>query len=340
MKKLERTLEYKSGKIKLLYIDKEYPDFKHFKIECDDEYPRNMTIRAVTGWKYFDPGFDLCWEDSYIPFDELESKFRYNITIQFDKKTYLFKDFIFGTVLYDDYDAHIYDRYRRYYLCTDSDFSINKFEVMGFIKDLFEYQKNNIDGQFNEPIIIHMIESDINIEIRKKKKEERERKQQILLEQEKELESRYVSSLSISSGNIDLIRKSKKRVKGARLYNNDTYIEMLLDYIDNDPEKDLVFTIKSPDIKLDKDKKYTVTIKHKRRRRMRSLYIKASSSFIVIPDYENPNNQILYVNINGIKRRKGNIRRIINRVTRLSNDVGNKNLHFDSPFELRIYESK
>ena len=83
---------------------------------------------------------------------------------------------------------------------------------MRFIKDLFEYQKNNIDGQFNEPIIIHMIESDINIEIRKKKKEEKERKLQIMLEKEKELESRYVSSLLINSGNIDLYRKSKKQI--------------------------------------------------------------------------------------------------------------------------------
>ena len=146
MRKLERTLEYKSGKIKLLYIDKEYPDFKHFKIECDDEYPRNMTIRAVTGWKYFDPGFDLCWEDSYIPFDELESKFRYNITIQFDKKTYLFKDFIFGTVLYDDYDAHIYDRYRRYYLCTDSDFSINKQRYTGVVFDDFSLVYEDVES--------------------------------------------------------------------------------------------------------------------------------------------------------------------------------------------------
>ena len=340
MEKLERTLEYKSGKIKLLYIDKEYPDFKHFKIECDDDYPRNMTIRAVTGWKYYEPGFDLCWEDSYISFN-YGDEYRYDVDIHFNKEIYTFKNCIFGMVTYDN-DRHIYDYYQRYYLCICyEDFSINEHEIMRFIKDLYDYQNKNDDGQFNEPIIIHMIESDINIEIRKKKKEEKERKLQIIIEKEKELESRYVSSLLINSGNIDLYRKSKKQIKGARLYNDNTYIEVLLERIDNDPEKDLIFTIKSPDIKLDKNKKYTVAFKYKNRRRdTGSIYVKASSSFKVISDYENPDNQVLYVNIEGIRKRRRNIKRIINRVKYLNKDAGTKNLHFDSPFELRIYESK
>lgn len=329
LEKQELTLTYNSGEIGMIDRIKNDPICKSIRIFNQEEYPRDLTIKTFTN------GIEFKWSDLYSNFD-YNKDYLFDVSIQFNGKTYSFPNCEFY------YDMSLYMKMYGTYMSlsqVDSSKECRK-EIKRLISDINKYRESHENGDFDIPFTFYAIEQDINIEIRKKQEEKRQQRFQILLEKEKEFESRYVSSLSISSGNIDLTRKSKKRIKGARLYNDDTYIEMLLDYIDNDPEKDLIFTIKSPDIKLDKDKKYTVAIKRKRRRHTGSLYIKASSSFTVISDYDNLNNQILYVNINGIKRRKGNIRRIINRVARLTNDTGSKNLHFDSPFELRIYESK
>ena len=330
LEKQELTLTYNSGEIGIIDRIKNDPICKSIRIFNQEEYPRDLIIKTFTN------GIEFKWSDLYSKFD-YNKDYLFDVSIQFNNEIYNFPNCEFY------YNISLYmQMYGTYMTLSQVDSSKEcRKEIKRLISDINKYRESHENGDFDIPFTFYAIEQDINIKIREKEEEKRQQRFQILLEKEKEFESRYISSLSISSGNIDLIRKSKKRIKGARLYNDGTYIEMLLDHIDNDPEKDLIFTIKSPDIKLDKDKKYTVAIKRKYRRRgTGSLYVKASSSFRVMADYENSNNQILYVNINGIKRRKGNIRRIINRVARLTNDTGSKNLHFDSLFELRIYESK
>ena len=326
IEKRELTLTYNSGNIELLDDSN-----KKFKIKNNEKFPRNLTIISgmMMGYEY-EKSFVLSFDYYYILFDT-DSRFRFNIFIEFNNETYIFNK----CKIYSDDPIYLSYYSRMYFYLENSDFTKNKKEIKRLLKDLYEFYNSHDNGEFNIPISMTIVEDDRNLELKLEK--EQDQLDRIKLKQEKidKLNDTRLYHIPLSSSNIEIEKFNYSDPKSIIVKNDTFYIKFRFCNIDNDPKKEVLFIADITGLELEKNKKYIIAIKYCNKK-CKENYIIASESFILSDSKDQ--NKVLYVEYKKNKKQKKAIQRflkIFNKFKTLFND-GSK---YAESFELTIHKN-
>ena len=290
------SLSYKKVNIELMYEDDEYEQFKTFRIINSERYPSNMTIHVASGWKYYEPAFELTWIDERFDIGTIETTYDISIFIKDRKFSFSNMNFSFDIGL-------CYYRPRRVFLyLDDEDFEDNKEKIFNLI-DYLNQNKDNITGDIR--IEIKENESSYNNRLTEFIKL-KEKKEKI----DKEWKDRELHNLIFNSGHL-IMENNDDSIPNLQ-YN---YLQAINDdnkyfkiNIDSDENDNFMYTVTIyPKLNLDESKKYT--LRHYSRKGMKLM----SKSF----RYKELSNGCgqFYVECdnNKRKRRFQNLRRILKR---------------------------
>ena len=326
IEKRELTLTYNSGNIELLDDSNE-----KFRIKNNEKFPRNLTIISNMMMEHeYEKSFVISFDYYYILFDT-DSRFRFNIFIEFNNETYVFNKCRIDS---DDYFYMAYYN-RMYFYLENDDFTKNKKEINRLLKDLYTFHNSHNNGEFDIPISIAIIEDDHNLELKLEK--EQEQLDRIKLKQEKidKLNNTCIYHIPLSSSNIDIEKFNYSDPKSIIVTNKSFYIKFGFCNIDNDPKKELLFIADITGLELEKNKKYIIAIKYCNKK-CKENYIIASDSFSLSNSKDH--NKVLYVEYKKNKKQKKNIRRflkVFNKFKSLFND-GSK---YAKSFKLTIHKN-
>lgn len=231
---------------------------KSFRIINSERYPSNMTIRAVPGWKYYEPIFELTWIDERFDIGSIETT--YDILISIKDRKYSFPNMNF------DFDIGLcWYRPRRVFLYLyDEEFENNKEKIF----DLIDYLDQNKDN----------ITEDIKIEIKENESSYNNRLTEFINLKEKkekidkEWKDRELYNLIFNSGKL-IMKNNDKPIHNLQ-YNylqaiNDDNESIEID-IKSDDIGNFIYTVTVyPKLNLDKSKKYT--LRHYSRRGLKLM---------------------------------------------------------------------